>query len=143
MKNFTRIVAIALVLVMSVAMFASCAQTSKAYEKAKKALNDAGYAVESNSGEWASQISDLQGMISAYKIKEGTENDKKPKASGGIVIYYFNTEKAANRAWDKTIKSEFENAKRRAAKEEIELICKSEGKIVYYGTQDAIDIAFN
>ena len=143
MKNFTRIVAIALVLVMSVALFASCAQPPKSYEKAKKALNNAGYVVESDAGEWGSQLSDLQGMISAYKIKEGTENDKNPKASGGIVIYFFSTEKAANKAWDKTIKSEYESAKKRAAKEEMELISKREGKIIYYGTQDAIDVAFN
>ena len=143
MKNFTRIVAIALVLVMTVAVFASCAQNAKGYDKAKKALANAGYVVESDAGEWGSQVNDLQGVIYAYKIREGTENDKNPKASGGIVIYYFKSEKAANRAWDKTIKNDYESAKKRAAKEEMELISKREGKVVYYGTQDAIDIAFN
>ena len=59
------------------------------------------------------------------------------------MIYYFKSEKAANRAWDKTLKSEYESAKKRAAKEELELISKRDGKIVYYGTQDAIDVAFN
>ena len=143
MKNFTRIVAIALVLVMTVAVFASCAQNAKGYDKAKKALANAGYVVESDAGEWGSQVNDLQGMICAYKIREGTENDKNPKASGGIVIYYFKSEKAANRAWDKSIKNDYESAKKRAAKEEMELISKREGKVIYYGTQDAIDVAFN
>ena len=143
MKKFTKIVAIALVLAMSVAVFASCAKVSKNYEKAKKALSDAGYVVDSTAGEWGSQVADVESMIAAYKIREGTENDKNPKASGGIMIYYFKTEKAANRAWDKTIKSDVESAQKRAAKEEMELICKREGKIIYYGTQDAIDVAFN
>lgn len=143
MKNVTRIVAIALVLVMSVAMFASCAQTAKGYEKAKKALNNAGYVVEADAGEWGNQINDLQGAIYAYKIREGTENDKNPKASGGIVVYYFKSEKAANKAWEKTIKNEVESAKKRAAKEEMELISERVGKVIYYGTQDAINVAFN
>lgn len=142
MKKFTKIVAIALVLAMSVVLFASCAKTNKGYEKAKKALSDAGYVVESNAGEWSSQVADLEGSIAAYKIKEGTENDKNPKASDGIVIYYFKTEKAANRAWDKTIKSEVESAKKRAAKDEITIVSKKEGKVIYYGTQEAVDLAF-
>ena len=143
MKKFTKIVAIALVLAMSVAVFASCAKVSKGYEKAKKALADAGYVVDTTSGEWGSQVADVESMISAFKIREGTENDKNPKASGGIMIYYFKSEKAANKAWDKTIKNDYESAKKRAAKEEIELISKREGKVIYYGTQDAIDVAFN
>ena len=142
MKKFTKIVAIALVLAMSVVLFASCAKTNKGYEKAKKALADAGYVVEPNSGEWSSHVADLEGSIAAYKIKEGTENDKNPKASDGIVIYYFKTEKAANRAWDKTIKSEVESAKKRAAKDEITIVSKKEGKVIYYGTQEAVDLAF-
>ena len=142
MKKFTKIVAIALVLAMSVAVFASCAKLGRGYEKAKKALRDAGYQVDATAGEWGSQVADADSMLAAYKIKEGTENDKNPKADSGIVIYYFKTEKAANRAWDKTIKSEYESAQKRAAKEELELISVREGKIVYYGTQDAIDIAF-
>ena len=142
MKKFTKIVAIALVLAMSVVLFASCAKTNKGYEKAKKALADAGYVVESNAGEWSSQVADLEGSIAAYKIKEGTENDKNPKASDGIVIYYFKTEKAANRAWDKTLKSEVESAKKRAAKDEITIVSKKEGKVIYYGTQEAVDLAF-
>lgn len=143
MKIFTRIVAIALVLVMSVAVLASCAQTAKGYEKAKKALTNAGYVVEADAGEWGIQLNDLQGTIYSYKIREGTENDKNPKASGGIVIYYFKTEKAANKAWEKTIKNEVESAKKRAAKEEMELISERQGKVICYGTQDAIDVAFN
>ena len=143
MKKFTKIVAIALVLAMSVVLFASCAKTNKGYEKAKKALVDAGYVVEPNSGEWSSQVADLEGSIAAYKIREGTENDKNPKARDGIVIYYFKTEKAANRAWDKTIKSEVESAKKRAAKDEITIVSKKEGKVIYYGTQEAVDLAFN
>ena len=142
MKKFTKIVAIALVLAMSVVLFASCTKTNKGYEKAKKALADAGYVVESNAGEWSSQVADLEGSIAAYKIKEGTENDKNPKASDGIVIYYFKTEKAANRAWDKTLKSEVESAKKRAAKDEITIVYKKEGKVIYYGTQEAVDLAF-
>lgn len=143
MKNFTRIVAIALVLVMSVAVFASCAQPPKSYEKAKKALADAGYVVESDSGEWGNQVADLQGMIYAYKIKEGTENDKNPKASGGAVIYYFKSEKAAIKAWEKSIKNEAESAKKRATKEEMEFVYAQEGKVVYYGTPDAVNLALN
>ena len=155
MKKFTKLIAFALVLAMSVVMFASCAKDGDIfaeYEKAKQYLIDAGYEVEANSGEWPLQLADLKGVISAYKIKEGTENDKNPQASDGVMVYYFKTEKAATRAWEKTIKAEYESAAKRfktsnkkAAEEgEAVVVNKSaDGRIICYGTKRAVDIVFN
>ncbi len=155
MKKFTKLIAFALVLAMSVVMFASCSKEGDVfteYENAKQYLKDAGYVVESNSGEWPLQLADLEGMISAYKIKEGTENDKNPQASDGVMVYYFKSEKAATRAWEKSIKADYESAVKRfktsnkKAVEEGDMIVvnkSADGKIICYGTRNAVDLVFN
>ena len=73
MKKLVKISALALVLIMMVAVFASCAAPAKDPKDAKKALEDAGYEVTLIDGDMAAMIGvkGLEAAIMAYS----EEND--------------------------------------------------------------------
>ena len=53
-----------------------------------------------------------------------------------ITIFYYADAKAANDAWDK-VKEEAESEK----DEDVDLIIKKSGKMIYFGTKNAIEAA--
>ena len=128
MKKFTRILALTLVLVMSVAMFASCAAPNKDPKKAKEALEKNDYTialfVEGEEAEAAGAVMKLEkltGLISASKDKDLVE------------IFYFEDAAAADAALD-TIQELSDKAGN-------EVKVKKSGSMVYYGTAAAIKAA--
>lgn len=126
MKKFTRILALTLVLIMSVALFASCAAPNKDPEKAKEAL-------EKNDYEVLLVDKDLDALykgLEAYLVAADEEDEN------GLMVYYFESADAANEAWD-DMQDEIEEMK----KEEEDLVSKKSGKMIYIGTKDAIKAA--
>ena len=126
MKKFTRILALTLVLIMSVALFASCAAPNKDPEKAKEALEKNDYEV----------LLVDKGLDALYKGLEAYLAAADEEDENGLMVYYFESADAANEAWD-DMQDEIEEMK----KEEEDLIAKKSGKMIYIGTKDAIKAA--
>ena len=126
MKKFTRILALTLVLIMSVALFASCAAPNKDPEKAKEALEKNDYEV----------LLVDKGLDALYKGLEAYLVAADEEDENGLMVYYFESADAANEAWD-DMQDEIEEMK----KEEEDLIAKKSGKMIYIGTKDAIKAA--
>lgn len=126
MKKFTRILALTLVLIMSVALFASCAAPNKDPEKAKEALEDADYEV---------LLLD-EGLDAFYEGLEAYLMAEDEDGEEVIIIYYFKDSAAAKDAWEE-VEKEVEEMK----EEEPDLIAKQSGKMIYIGTKDAIKAA--
>ena len=126
MKKFTKILALTLVLIMSVALFASCAAPNKDPEKAKEALEKADYEVlRLDEG-----LDVLYEGLEAYLMAEDEDGEE------GIIIYYFKDSATAKDAWEE-VEKEVEEMK----EEEPDLIAKLSGKMIYIGTKDAIKAA--
>ncbi len=133
MKKFTKILALTLVLLMSVAMFASCANPNKDPKKAEEALKDAGYDVTLiDDADFLKLmgVDKLEAVISAFN--EDDEND-------AVFIYYFEDSAAADEAYE-DIEKEFDEIKTSEDAPE-DLVLKKSGKMIWYGTKDAIKAA--
>ena len=127
MKKFTKILALTLVLMMSVALFASCAAPNKDPEKAKEALEKAEYEVIYADEELAELAA---GMLGVEKV---TALISASKGDDAIEIFYFEDAAAANDAFD-TVKEMAEKAGTTAE-------VKKSGNMIYYGTPAAIKAA--
>ena len=88
MKKFTRILALTLVLIMSVTLFASCAAPNKDPEKAKEALEKNDYEV----------LLVDKGLDALYKGLEAYLVAADEEDENGLMVYYFESADAANEA---------------------------------------------
>lgn len=132
MKKLIKLSALALVLIMMVAAFASCAAPAKDPKDAKKALEDADYEVMLIDDETTLKYMGVDGLTAyLYAFNEDEE---------GIYIYYFEDKDAANDAWE-DIEKEVEELKEAAEEEDVELIVKKSGSMIWYGTKAAIKAA--
>ena len=69
----------------------------------------------------------------------GSGTDKTDDSYAHITIIYFEEKDDANDAWEK-IQKESEDDKK-DADEDAEWVCKKSGKMIYYGTKEAINAA--
>ena len=130
MKKFTRILALTLVLVMTVAMFASCAAPNKDPKKAKEALEENDYKVTLIDGTLAEAMyKGLDSYIAAYKDEDNA-----------VVIYYFDDKDTANEAWE-DIEKDVEELKEEVKEKDVEIVAKKSGKMIYFGSKDAVKAA--
>lgn len=120
-KTIIKVVALALLAVMVCSLFVSCGGPASDPDKAEKALKDAGYL--------ATNITTKLGYDGCTNIVSGA------KISTGdfISIYYFDKKASADDAWEKIE----ENAKKENEKES-EFVCKKSGKVIYFGTKQAV-----
>ena len=102
-------------------------------EKAEENLENAGYIV--------SVFDDKISMVLAGGSYDGCkavlmayneEND-----DDGIFIWYFEEKENADEAWD-DIEKFAESLNESAEEEDIDMVCKKSGKLIYYGTKQAI-----
>ncbi len=127
-KSIIKVLTLALALVMMCAVLASCAAPNADPEKAKEALEEAGYTVVYNDGKG------LFGLAGAA-LPEGAEativaikGDEEY-----IVITYYEDADAVNAAWDdakadaEELEEEYEN-----------IVCKKSGKMIFTGTEQAV-----
>ena len=128
MKTFLKVLALSLVAVLMCATLVSCGGPASDPDKAAEALEDADYVVIKADDKIslatydALGVDDLECVITAFNEDEE-----------GIVIFYFEDKDAANDAWEA-----IEEIAEEAAEEEEDLVIKKSGKMIYYGTKQAI-----
>ena len=124
-KNIIKITALALLTVMICAMLVACGGPNADPEKAKEALEDAGYTVILNDGG-------LLGDLGLPKGAEATLTAFKGDDEYISVIYYEDKD-ALNDAWE-DVKKDAEELK----EEYEDIVLKKSGKMIYFGTKQAV-----
>ena len=121
MKNtIIKIVALALIAVMACALLVACAPNSDP-DKAVAALKENGYT--------AVKVDDYMGLDGVECAVTGV----KGLLSGDmVVIVYFEDRASANAAWDE-LKEE--------AEDEENYVIEKSGKMIYFGTEEAVKAA--
>ncbi len=133
MKNVLRLTTLALVLVMMLGALVSCGAPNADPEKAEEALEDAGYEVSVDSklapaAYKAMGVDGVDCVLSAINLDEDEE--------GILFVVYFDEAADAKEA--------FEDIKKDAEEEmedEEDFVCKRSGKMIYYGTKNAVKAA--
>ena len=135
MKKFAKVMAVALVAVMALAVLVACAPASDP-DKAASALDKNGYVVSHlDSGKTADKLV-LKGVASLIGVGE---NDLVARVSGlsssgdTITIWYFASSKAAKKAW-KDHEDYFNSDK----DEDSDWTSGRSGKMIYAGTKQAV-----
>ncbi len=111
MKKTITIMALALVAIFSITMFAACGYPSDP-AKARDQLQDSGYTVEAVIGETEGAIKVQQGLLDITGATMGLESGSLIASVNGqrnqdgkfqaVTIYYFKDSASANKAWDST-----------------------------------------
>ncbi len=134
MKNMTKLIALALVAVMCVALLVACAPASKPAD-AKAALEKNGYTVVLVDNETALKAAELlAGIDDLVATVNGTKKDGDKIEH--VAIYYFEDSEAASEAYDKLVDDSDEEKD-----DETDWVFKKSGKMVYYGTEAAVKAA--
>ena len=123
MKKFVRIISLALVALTLCALFAACAP-AKDPADAKAALEEAGYVVVST----PSLIDGCTEVVRGIAAKEY------------IKIYYFESTEKANAAYEK-VEELYDEDEDEEEEDDSEWVFKKSGKIIYYGTKNAVKAA--
>ena len=134
MKKTLRLIALALVLVMSVAMLASCATPNKDPDDAIAALEDNGYTAAKDNLIVPTALK-LLGVDGVKTVISGSAKiDDKYET---VTVIYFESKDDANDAWEKV--QEYANDEKDDKAED--WVCKKSGAMIYYGTSAAIKAA--
>ena len=137
MKKSVRIFAFAMVAIMLCLAFASCGGPNADPEKALDAL-------KKNGVEWAVKDDTVQPAI----YRAAGINGVKTVVSGTgeidgnlahITILYFENSNYANEEWENIQK--YADEKKKDGVEDSEWVCKKSGKMIYFGTKNAIEAA--
>lgn len=128
MKTFVKVLALSLVAVMMCAVLVSCGGPASDPDKAAKALEDADYIVVKADDKVSLALYETMGVKKLECVITAYNEDEE-----GIVIFYFEDKAAANDAWE-TIEEEAKEA----TKDEEDIVIKKSGKMIYYGTKQAI-----
>jgi hypothetical protein len=134
MKKTLRLIALALVLVMSVAMLASCGAPNKDPDDAIAALEDNGYKAAKDNvivpiALRALGVDGVKTVISGSAVI-----DEKFQT---VTVIYFESKDDANDAWEKVQKYADDEKDEKAE----DWVCKKSGAMIYYGTSAAIKAA--
>lgn len=137
MKKFTKILALALVAIMSLVVFAACAPNADPV-KAEAALKENGYTVINLPGLLGgiAGVKDVDCVVTGSLIVEG-EGDEDDKFEH-VTIVYFKNEEAAEAAWEKMQEYAAEDDE---DSEDSDWTIKLSGAMIYYGTSAAIKAA--
>ena len=134
MKKFVKVLALTLVLVMSVAMLASCGAPNKDPEKALEALKENEYTAAKDSTIIPVALA-LVGVKDIDCVVSGTAKiDDKLEH---VTIIYFEDKDAAEAAWEKVQ----EYAEDKKSDEDTDWVIKKSGAMIYYGTSAGVKAA--
>ena len=142
MKKFAKVMAVALVAVMALAVLVACGPASDP-EKAAKALKDNGYTVaavigsDSTEGKLAQASLDVVAKAMGLKAGDLVASVNGTKGEDGIMIYYFKSAKVARDYWNDH-KEDIEKQKDEAKKDGKDLVIKISGSMIYQGTSQAV-----
>lgn len=129
-KTILRVVALALLAVMTCMVFVSCGGPASDPDKADKALDKEGYKVLHATNKLEAVA--LGGWYDGCEEVILATKDKDL-----IYVWYFDEKDSANNAWEKI--EEFAKKINDDAKEEkADIVIKKSGKIIYAGTEQAI-----
>ena len=124
MKKFAKITAVALVAVMVLAALVACGPAADP-DKAVSALKSNDYvAGKVTTGGYSGMVAMVTGTKGLLTGNLQT-----------ITIYYFESTSAANDAWEK-IKSDSDKDKEK--NKDSDWVCKKSGKVIYFGTKQAV-----
>ena len=135
-KNIIRIIAVCLVCVTSCVMLASCGAPNQDPDKALESLKNNGVVWAGKDDTYLPGVLTIAGVKGVDCVVSGTGKIDDDYAH--ITIIYFDTAKDANEAWD-DIQDRAEDEKKDA--EDSQWVCKKSGKMIYYGTKNAIKAA--
>lgn len=134
MKKTLRLIALALVFVMSVAMLASCGAPNKDPDDAIAALEDNGYKAAKDNLIVPTALK-LLGVDGVKTVISGSAViDEKFQT---VTVIYFESKDDANDAWEKV--QEYANGEKDDKAED--WVCKKSGAMIYYGTSAGIKAA--
>lgn len=137
MKNILKVAAIAMVTVMLCLTLASCGGPNADPDDALAALKENGISWAAKDNTVLPGVYKLLGVDNVECVVSGTGKIEGEYAH--VTIIYFEEKDDANDAWEK-IQKESEDDKKEAD-EDSEWVCKKSGKMIYYGTKDAINAA--
>lgn len=127
MKKLVKVTAVALVAVMALTLLVACGPASNP-DKALAALKENGYtATKISAGSYEGLTAVVTGTKGLFSALFGGDDVQ------FITIFYFESSKAANDAWD-AIKAE-------SNKEQLDgsdWVVEKSGSMIYYGTKQAV-----
>ena len=129
-KNILKITALALLTVMICAMLVACGGPNANPDKAEKSLEKAGYEV-------AHADDKVEAALMGGWYDGCTDVILASKDDDGIYIWYFEDKDSANDAWEK-IEKFAEEMNEEAEEDDLDIVCKKSGKVIYLGTKQAI-----
>lgn len=135
MKKALRLIALSLVLIMSVAMLASCGATPNSDpDDAIAALKDNGYTAAKDNAIVPTALKIL-GVDGVKTVISGSARiDEKFET---VTVIYFDSKDDANDAWEKVK----EYAEKEKDDEASDWVCEKSGAMIYFGTPNAIKAA--
>ena len=137
MKNVLRFAAVAMVAIMLCLTLASCGGPNADPDDALAALKENGVTWAAKDNTVLPGVYKLLGVDDVECVVSGT--GKIDGEYAHVTIIYFEEKDDANDAWEK-IQKESEEQKEKAD-EDSEWVCKKSGKMIYYGTKDAVKAA--
>jgi hypothetical protein len=137
MKNVLRFAAVAMVAIMLCLTLASCGGPNADPDDALAALKENGVTWAAKDNTVLPGVYKLLGVDDVECVVSGT--GKIDGEYAHVTIIYFEEKDDANDAWEK-IQKESEDDKK-DADEDAEWVCKKSGKMIYYGTKEAINAA--
>jgi hypothetical protein len=137
MKNVLRFAAVAMVAIMLCLTLASCGGPNADPDDALAALKENGVTWAAKDNTVLPGVYKLLGVDDVECVVSGT--GKIDGEYAHVTIIYFEEKDDANDAWEK-IQKESEDDKK-DADEDVEWVCKKSGKMIYYGTKEAINAA--
>lgn len=137
MKNALKLIAVAMVTVMLCLTLASCGGPNADPDDALAALKDNGISWAAKDSTITPALLKLAGVDGVNCVVSGTGKIEGNYAH--VTIIYFEKKDDANDAWEK-IQDDSEEEKKNAD-EDSDWVCKKSGKMIYYGTKDAINAA--
>ncbi len=131
-KTIIKVLALALVAVMMCAALVSCGGPNADPDKARTALKDNGYAAEKLDSDASLYLFKIAGIDDLSCVVTGTA--KKDDKVEHITIFYFEDTEAANEQWEDVQKY----SDKSEDKEESDWVVEKSGKMIYYGTKQAV-----
>ena len=130
-KTVLRIVALALLTVMTCTLFVACAPNADP-DKAEKSLEKKDYEVKHADNKLEAAF--MGGWYDGCEEVILAYNDESKEV---VYIWYFEDKASADDAWD-DIEEYAEELNEEAKEEGNKIVCKKSGKMIYIGTKKAI-----